>query len=88
MKKADSDLIDEMRPEYQRSDFSGPLVRGKYSRRLKQESNIVVLKPEVAAAFPYEDAVNSVLLSLIKIAKSTVPVARRRARRKNSQKSD
>jgi hypothetical protein len=41
------------------------MVRGKYAKRLKESSNIVVLRPEVAAVFPNEDAVNSALLSLI-----------------------
>jgi len=61
------------------------MVRGKYAKRLKESSNIVVLKPEVAAVFPNEDAVNSALLSLIKLLKqqqaqqSTQADARRRA---------
>ena len=62
---------DELRPEYKRVDFPGGLVRGKYSKRLKESSNIVVLRPEVAQAFPNEKAVNDALLSLIDIARKT-----------------
>lgn len=62
---------DELRSEYKRVDFSGGLVRGKYAKRLKESSNIVVLRPEVAQAFPNEEAVNDALLSLIDIARKT-----------------
>lgn len=71
MKKPNRTPEDELRPEYKRSDFAGPLVRGKYAKRLRESSNVVVLKPEVAAVFPNEEAVNHALLSLIEIAKST-----------------
>ena len=62
---------DELRGEYKRSDFPGGLVRGKYAKRIRESSNIVVLKPEVAQAFPNEEAVNSALLSLIELAQKT-----------------
>jgi len=62
------DKKDELRPEYHRSDFPGGLIRGKYARRMRESSNIVVLKQEVAQAFPNEEAVNSALLSLIELA--------------------
>ncbi len=71
MKKDKTLDKDELRPEYKRSDFPGGLVRGKYAKRLKESSNIVVLRPEVAQAFPNEEAVNNALLSLIDIAKKT-----------------
>ena len=71
MKKAKPRIKDELRSEYKLSDFSAPMVRGKYAKRIKESSNIVVLKPEVAAVFPNEDAVNNALLSLIELAKAT-----------------
>ncbi|NLD37988.1 MAG: hypothetical protein GX654_14055 [Desulfatiglans sp.] len=67
-KKVKETEKNELRPEYRRSDFPGGLKRGKYAKRLKEESNIVVLKPEVAQAFPNAKAVNDALLSLIDIA--------------------
>lgn len=76
MKKAKQKGKDELRAEYKRSDFSGSLVRGKYVKRLRESSNIVVLRPEVAAAFPNEEAVNTALLSLIKLAQTTSRRAR------------
>ena len=71
MKKAKQADKDELRAEYKRSDFPKGFVRGKYAERLRASSNIVVLEPEVARAFPNQEAVNSALLSLIQIAKKT-----------------
>ncbi len=77
MKKDKKIVKDELRQEYKRSDFPGGLVRGKYSKRMKEESNIIVLKPEVAKVFPNEEAVNDALISLIDLArKSTRPTRR------------
>lgn len=67
--KKDKPLVeDDLRPEYRRSDFS-ELVRGKYVERLKKGSNVVVLDPRVARAFPTSEAVNDALLSLVDLAK-------------------
>lgn len=59
-----------MRPEYKRSDF-GELVRGKYAARIAEASNVVVLEPEVARAFPNDQAVNKALRSLIEAARAS-----------------
>jgi hypothetical protein len=56
-----------MRPEY---DFSGG-VRGKYVDRYRKGTNVVLLDPEVAAAFPDSTAVNDALRALLAIAKRT-----------------
>ena len=69
MKKDKEIDRDELRAEYKRGDFPGGFVRGKYAKRLKESSNVVVLRPEVAQAFPNEEAVNNALLYLIDIAK-------------------
>ena len=71
MKKDKKNEKDELREEYKRSDFSGPLVRGKYAELVNESSNIIVLKPEVAEVFPNEEAVNNALLSLIKLAQTS-----------------
>jgi hypothetical protein len=47
----------EGRPEY---DFSGG-ARGKYAERYARGSNVVVLDPDIAAAFPTAEAVNAAL---------------------------
>lgn len=71
MKKDKAPEKDELRAEYKRSDFPPGLVRGKYAKRMKESSNVIVLRPEVAQAFPNEEAVNNALLSLIDIAQKT-----------------
>ena len=54
---------DTMRPEY---DFSGG-VRGKYVARYRAGTNVVVLAPDVAAAFGTSDAVNRALRALLEV---------------------
>jgi len=62
MKKVDSQAADEgMRPEY---DFSGA-VRGKYYERFRQGSNVILLDPDVSAAFPNSASVNQALRTLM-----------------------
>lgn len=70
MKKADTEL-DELRPEYHREDF-GNMVRGKYAARAKESSNVVVLDPDIAEAFPNALAVNQALRGLLELAKTSV----------------
>jgi hypothetical protein len=60
MKKTNSSLSDELRPEYDFASMKGG-VRGKYVKRFREGSNIVLVQPEVAAAFPTEDAVTEAL---------------------------
>lgn len=64
MKKTKRKVTDELRTEYKRSDF-GNLVRGKYAERVAAETNIVVLEPDVAKAFPNDNAVNEALRGLL-----------------------
>ena len=56
-----------MRPEY---DFSGG-VRGKYANRYRKGTNVVLLDPDVAAAFPDSTSVNEALRALLEIARRT-----------------
>jgi hypothetical protein len=70
MKKVNTDP-EELRPEYHREDL-GPLTRGKYAARVRAASNVVILDPDVAEAFPNAQAVNSALRALLELAKSTV----------------
>jgi len=76
MKKVKRKQIDGLRSEYQRSDF-GQLVRGKYAQRVSEISNVVVLEPQVAKAFPNDRAVNKALRGLIRGRRSSArPTAR------------
>jgi len=56
-----------MRPEY---DFSAG-VRGKYVNRYRKGTNVVLLDPDVFAAFPDSTSVNKALRALLEIAKRT-----------------
>jgi hypothetical protein len=56
---------DEMRPEY---DLHGG-IRGKYFNRYKEGTNVVLLDPDVAAAFRDSQSVNHALRSLMPAAK-------------------
>ena len=76
MNKAKKLAADELRSEYKRSDFWA-LVRGKYIERLRMNSNVVVLDPEVADLFPNAASVNAALRALAEIAKRTGTVRRR-----------
>lgn len=76
MKKVKETKGNELRAEYKLSDFPRGFVRGKYASRLRKSSNIVVLRPEVAKAFPNEEAVNKALLSLIDVARKTARLTR------------
>ena len=70
MKKARPDDKDELRRSYKRSDFPAGFTRGKYAARLAAGSNVVVLSPDNAAAFPTSDAVNEALDGLLRVAKA------------------
>ncbi len=71
---------DELRPEYRREDL-GKGTRGKYAKAYRAGTNLVLLTPEVAAAFPTERAVNDALGSLIEVARQTTGLAKRPRRR-------
>lgn len=60
---------DDVKPEYDFASMKGG-VRGKYVSRLRKGSNIVVLEPEIAAAFPSEAAVNEALRGVLNTTKA------------------
>ena len=70
MKKTNTDS-DELRPEYTREDF-GEMVRGKYTAQMRAASNVVVLDPDIAEAFPNAQAVNQTLRLLLELARAGV----------------
>ena len=62
-------LKDEMRAEYDFASMPGG-VRGKYVDKLRRESNVVVLEPDVAAAFPTGQSVNAALRGILDTART------------------
>ena len=69
MKKASRKQDDELRPEYDFSSLKGG-VRGKYYRRFQAGTNIVRLEPELAKAFPTDDAVNEALRTVVRATRA------------------
>ncbi|MGV0027977.1 hypothetical protein [Phormidesmis priestleyi] len=67
MKKEVDELEDELRPEYDFSKMAGG-VRGKYVERYRSGTNLVLLEPDIAKAFPTDASVNEALRLLIQIA--------------------
>jgi len=77
MKKA---KIEELRPDYGRNGL-GRGVRGKYLDAYRSGTNLVLLSPDVAKAFPTDDAVNEALRSFVRVAQRTTSATKRAARR-------
>jgi hypothetical protein len=59
-KKSDPDMLKEY-------DFSEG-VRGKYAQRYAEGTNVVVLPPDLAEAFPTAEAVHEALRGLVSLA--------------------
>ncbi len=63
------EIEDELRPEYDLNELLKGGVRGKYIERYGAGTNVVLLAPDVAQAFPTEDAVNEALRLVMRMAK-------------------
>ena len=68
-KEISSDIEDGLRPEYDLKELLKGGVRGKYVERYRAGTNVVLLAPDVAQAFPTEDAVNEALRLVMRISK-------------------
>jgi hypothetical protein len=58
-----------MRAEYDFASMQGG-VRGKYARRYREGTNIVLLEPDIADAFPNDEAVNQALRGVLNTARA------------------
>jgi len=67
--KKQTEPNDELRTEYDMKSLLKDGVRGKYATRYGAGTNLVLLEPEVARAFPNEKAVNDALKLVIKLTK-------------------
>ena len=72
MKKIELEEEDDLRPEYDFSQMKGG-VRGKYVERYREGTNLVLLDPDIAVAFPDAKAVNDALRSLLQEKHSPQP---------------
>jgi hypothetical protein len=73
--------VNEMRKEYHAEDL-GKGTRGKYLNAYETGTNLVLLSPDVAEAFPNDEAVNDALRMLIQIADNTTGKRRSAAKTK------
>jgi hypothetical protein len=89
MKKTNRKSANDMRPEYDFASMKGG-VRGKYVRQCRAGTNLVLLDPEVAEAFPTDGAVNQALRAVlnmtkeVRLPKALEPMIRTRRRKTGS----
>jgi len=60
---------DELRPEYDLRELLKGGVRGKYVKQYRAGTNLVLLEPDVAKAFPNERAVNEALRLVLELTR-------------------
>ncbi len=80
MKKNQSEPDPDIAPEY---DFSGG-VRGKYTSRYREGTNIVLLEPEIAEVFSDSQSVNDALRPLADLIRRRSKSAKARLTRRSS----
>jgi hypothetical protein len=68
-KKPVNEMADELRPEYDMTSLLKGGTRGKYAQRFREGTNLVLLEPDVAGAFPDEKTVNDALRLVMKLTK-------------------
>jgi hypothetical protein len=66
------EMDDDLRPEYDLRELLKGGVRGKYVERYREGTNLVLLAPDVADAFPDEEAVNQALRLVIQLSKMPI----------------
>ena len=76
MKKAPTNKMDELRPEYDLTKLKGG-VRGKYYERARDGTNLVLIEPDLANVFPDTDSVNRALRLLADTAQAAAGHTRR-----------
>lgn len=83
MKKKADEFSDELRPEYdlKKLKFIG---RGVYAERYRSGTNLVLLEPDIRAAFPDDESVNEALRVIAKAAKQAVRASKTPARARKS----
>jgi len=75
--KSKDEKVDQLRPEYDLTELLKDGVQGKYAERYRKGTNLTLLEPDVARAFPSDEVVNEALRLVIKLKK--LPSTRKRA---------
>ena len=65
-KEIETELEDDLQTEYDFAQMSGG-IQGKYAKRYHSGTNLVLLEPDIAKAFPTEESVNEALRLLMQV---------------------
>lgn len=84
MKRAPTNKVDELRPEYDLSKLKGG-VRGKYYEQARAGTNLVLIEPDLANVFPDTESVNRALRLLADTAEAAAGPTRRTRRAPNKR---
>ena len=66
-KDFENELEDDLLPNYDFANMTGG-VKGKYVDRYRSGTNVILLDPDIADAFPTAESVNEALRMLLNIA--------------------
>jgi hypothetical protein len=71
--KSEYAAADELLPEYDLGALLREGVQGKVAGRCAEGTSLVLLEPDVAAAFPSDEAVNEALKLVIQLTRLSAP---------------
>ena len=69
MKKCSDQMKDELRPEYDLRQLLKAGAHGRYAKRYRSGTNLVLLDPDILKAFRSERAVNEALRLVLELRK-------------------
>ena len=75
--QSEPEMNDELRPDYDLPELLKGGVRGKDAEPYRAGANPILLDPDVARAFPSEEAVNEALRLVLQLAK--IPADKKRS---------
>jgi hypothetical protein len=76
-KKSYEESVCEPRSEYDLEALLPGGIQGKYVERYRSGTNLVLLEPDIAKAFPTQDAVNHALRLVMQLAGIAKPMKSR-----------
>jgi hypothetical protein len=68
-KNSKTEQNDDLRPEYDLGQLLKTGRQGKYAQRFREGTNLVLLAPDVAEAFPNPECVNEALRLVLQLTK-------------------
>ena len=73
-KKSSAEKVCEPRTEYNLEALLPGGIQGKYVKRYRTGSNLILLEPDVAKAFPTQEAVNHALRLVMQLTGIAKPI--------------